>query len=230
MEQNIHTLAAKFNFFSKENIPAEFREYWNLSPRIRGEHIIIPEGLKNLKNIEVDLFFKCVKEEEYNTIQGNYILVKLKSSDLLCVLNSYKEKYRLHPYWEYIREAGLGLDSYKISKITNEQISPNKIGVFTEKKISDWVTYCENYINALKTAAQTVESTNNKHKKEIEDFINSLDKVKEVRVERYENRTTVYTPLFTVDFKLFSGSGYLEKKIVFSGNINDVSKILNKLV
>lgn len=218
---NLKTLAAAYNLYEIEDIPVTHRDI-DLDRHKKD----IPEFLKTMPNIEVGLFYECKVQDE-NTdkmmyyIEHSYILIMRKNSINVLMLNMYKDKYNTHPYY------GITSEYREISYYLREDAikdlqEPNSIGVFTSNKVNDWINYCDQYIDALNLLSQKVEDANIKIQKQIDDFISNLPGCK---VIRYSNKTWITTSLFEVIFEHNKGEKYLNTKITFKGNLNDITQL-----
>jgi hypothetical protein len=235
--ETINTLAAKYNLFTENNLPKEWQSYWNdhMNGYQQAKEISIPEFFTNTKNFECGLFFKCLKSEgNYYHIEYCGILVKSKNSNLLCMLQKgwrTNDKYTLTPLHELINEYSRNIDHYSRQEIYNKTIKPNLIGVFTEKKVSEWVNYCHDLLIAYKDKNEVVNNKAVEAEKKVTNFINSLNGNCTVQVHdtSKDNKCWyIQTQMFYVTFKLDLKSGFLSEIIKFEGNLENITTIANK--
>jgi hypothetical protein len=221
MTQEQTNVAASFNLYTAENLPATHKEYFN-------NHFLGSYKEKRAKELEsialafsFKLYYECTQDTNHQGEVTYYIehtyWIKESENGTLCMLGSNKGKFYLHPYYGHER----GLNYVQKGEYFNMPQEPNKIGVFSEKKVNDWVKYCDEYVQAIKEAKQRLEAKNKEASNAIESFIASLNNPS---VSRYSNRVSVETDLFRVVFELYE-SGYLSKKIEFKGGLNDIAKI-----
>jgi hypothetical protein len=239
-QSKIETLAANFNLFTTENLPEKFKAYYN--ERIETNEYkknvgLIPEFILNNSNYESGIFWECriqdegTKKECYYIEHSYKLVLKKDSSTLLMLMSNYntKGKFCLHPYFGELRSLENKIDSYKKRYEIEKLKKPCLIGVFSEKKLNDWVNYCNDYINTLKALNNEISEKNKVAEKEINDFINSLNGKCTVRVweAKYNDYKSwcIETELFEVNFKLTEESGYLQQEIKFKGNLNNVAAI-----
>lgn len=99
--KTIQAIAAQYNLFLQSDLPKEYKEYWDTSMNEyhKGLKAVIPQFIVDNPNFETGLFFECLiqdegTEKEYKYIRSNYILVRQKGSDLICMLKTNnKGKY-----------------------------------------------------------------------------------------------------------------------------------------
>jgi hypothetical protein len=154
---------------------------------------------------------------------GNYevYLVKKKDSDLVFWLRESKGKYKLF----LVHEQNLGLSYYSLRHLEFEAKEPNEIGVFTEKKILDWLAYGEAKFLAEKRLLEQVNYNNAIILAEIEEFAR---KVKSNVDSLGGGNKRVSTKNFTVNFTIDTHIGSVSNEIKFIGKLDDVVKLLNQ--
>jgi hypothetical protein len=229
--KNLKTLAAEFNLYSFEDIPAIYKNQY-FDHRIEIGFQKIPEFLITCKDYEVGLFWQGQHDTNIkgeitaHYIEHSYILVKRKDSENIMLLRQdwRSKKYRFHlAYCQDRKFAGI---NYHIKeKALKDLNEPNMIGVFSEKKLNDWAKYVDDYVNTLDNLLADINDENGKIEKQISDFIASLPVKK---VSEYHNKTWVTTPLFEVIFEHFKDQKYLSTKISFNGTLADITKISNQ--
>lgn len=226
-------LAAKYNYFQLSNIPAHILcDKW-FSERFEGYKAIfnsakIPDGLAVLKNVEVGIFAEILEEKnnkgehELYYCDNIYTLVFSPDCEVPLMLMSYKGKYYLHPIYSFDRVIQ-GVTTYEQRKPYLYKIAePNRIGVFTERKIADWVAYCKAYIAACRQCTADLQSKEQENKKYIQSVIASLPGAK---VATHKNWTTIETKLFRIEFEILNGGDYLSKKVEYKGTIADIIRL-----
>lgn len=228
-------LAAKYGYYNHETLPEHIKEdkYFKEHPEWATEDFYrrsIPEGLKALKTVQVGVFVKVREQKRHDGSHELYYVdfvetvVFSDKVDFPMRLAFSKGKYYLYPIYDVIIKVQ-GETTYRQQKPFVDALSkPNLIGVFSDKKVSDWVEYCTTYVEALRKAANALQEKNQANLATIEDFIK---RAQCKSVQRQGKYTTVKTNFFTVDFEMEDGGEYLRTKIRFEGNIENIIK--NKL-
>lgn len=238
--KNLNEVAARYNLFTFDNIP----NGWDKS-RISSDTKSIPDYLLKCDLIEIDLFWECRIQDpgtdrELKYIEHGRILLKSKNNEILLRLagNDYQNpnKYWFHTDYSFEHkqitlqetERGSHIVLYHTLRTTaTKNLSePNKIGVFTDKKVNQWLEYCENYNNAIETKVSETKAQNQAHRDYIESVISSLS-TKTVTKSKDENRIWIKTPLFEINFELDVSQAYLKKELRFNGKIEDIIKLSN---
>jgi|688.fasta_scaffold35684_24 hypothetical protein len=238
--ENLQTIAKNFGLFTVENMPIEYKDIYNnyTNEYQKKQPFEIPSYFNNNNLFEIGHFFECKTEkssisDNYNYIDNSYILIKYKESQTIFILRkswNKKDKFDLMAYYDYYNQYNK-LSNTLRNKAYNENKEPNAIGVFTDKKVIDWVKYIDNVLQCLKNTMLS----NNKGLKESEnivtDFINNLED--KCKVNFWENTQTkhwnIETNIFTIHFTLHTENAYLDKKINFKGDINTILNITKNL-
>ncbi len=228
--KKLETLAAKYGYYNLGSLPEHVKndKYFKDRPEWATEAFYdrpIPEGLKALKTVQVGAFARV--REQFNNdgshdlyyVDGFETLVLSEKTDMLLALRYYKGKYSLHPINRILITAQEGATYNQIRPYTDGLGEPNRIGVFTDRKINDWIDYCIAYVDACKKAAEALREKKQANLATVEDFIKSTS-VK--NVQRNGKYTTVETNFFTVDFEMEDGGEYLRTKIRFEGDLETI--------
>lgn len=167
---------------------------------------------------------KDYKGEKYYYVEHSYIVRVV--DDLIIMLLNYKDKFYLHPFFGNLHKYQ-NISIYERKRKLKNLKEPNKIGVFTEKKVNDWIQYCKDYIRLMEELYDEFEDINNEIEGKIQQFIESL-KDKEVTTwgDSLMQTTQVKTSLFYVTFVHYRDQKYLDTRINFRGSIDDISKLL----
>lgn len=236
----LQEIASKFNLFTYEGMTQEYKDIFDnkLNDYSKKPRFTIPEFFNNNPSFEIGIYYQCKVEDartdkEYKYIEHNYILVKYINSELIFILSDIwnkQGKFSLYPYYEYFNKFNSISNSLK-NAVREKENEPNYIGVFSDKKVIQWVTYQERQINALNALLIEVNNKNIENENFVNDFIKKLgDKA---TVSKWENRTqkhyNIHTALFDVYFTIHLDINYLEKKISFKGDINEIIKITSKI-
>jgi len=230
--KNLNEIASQYNLFQSNKIPKDWIEYWdnNMNDYQKSKGIVLPQFIVENKNFEIGLFFECKiqdagTDKEFKYIDNNYILVKYIHSETICIVKyeSRSKKYILNPLYNLYSKYYNVLGSMR-NEVYKSVNSPNLIGVFTEKKLIDWVTYCTDLVNAFESKYNEVNNKINDGQIEIDNFIKSLDG-KNAKIERFKNKTYIETNLFYISLTLDSQSGYLSNEIRYKGGLKDIIEI-----
>ena len=234
--KTIQAIAAQYNLYLQSDLPKEYKEYWDtrMNEYNKGLKAVIPQFIADNPNFETGLFFECRiqdegTEKEHKYIEHNYILVKHRRSDLICVLKSNnKGKYYLYPYYGLVRKFISGVSSHEVGYVNGElsRTEPNYVGVFTEKKLNDWYDHCQLTVDLFKQKYEEVNGKSEESRQIVLDFIEKLgDKC---TVKQHKNWWVVETKHFYVDFALDYQCGWLDKKIRFKGDLQSIIDIETK--
>lgn len=239
-------LAAKFNLYRADKIPAK---YWNdkyfkeNAPFKLGQDNLdkSPEYLTSMKGVESgtyhevrqqtreDLKTGVVTHELYH-IDHSYNLMVSEDSDLLMIyIQSWnsKGKFDLHPYFGEVRKFH-AIDNDLKKKALENLKEPNKVGVFTDKKVVAWFRYCQEYVAILNTLLVEVNDKNDQLEKEREEYIAQL---KEAKLIRHSDNSTVYVNWnsFQIIFNHDRKRKYMSKTVEYRGNTEDVLSLYKAL-
>ncbi len=237
--KTLKELAAEYDLYQEQDIPANYRkdqDYYKHRISL-GANNTIPEFLQTSGDIEIGLFYQCTSDTHYQTklptygIQDSFILLKSKDNDILLMLrgNDFhnRGKYWFSPFyntlWKYNE-----IDNNKRSIATDlvdSHYLPNKIGVFTDKKVSDWINYCDETIAALNRLLNDVTGENTAIEKEIQAIKASLPHA--TVNDMHKDILWLDTELFSIKLEHHRKSAYLEKKVHFKGDV-DVAIRLEK--
>ena len=224
--KTLKNIAAETNRFTLEDVPNQWRHNEYCTHKLNREYEPIPDFLLNLEGYEVGHFFECKIQDEgtekelYHIGDSTSILIKKKGSDIILRLSKSwsTKKYTFHLDYKILNKyQGINYD-IKNRKL-KELKEPNGIGVFTTKKVNDWFQYNTEYLNILETLLTEIEDGNAKIEREIADFCVNL---KGAEVSKYQNITDVNSPLFRVRFTHYKDQKYLNTKIEFKGNLQDI--------
>jgi hypothetical protein len=228
-------LAAEKNLFAYPDIPKKWRGY-NFDFKTKDvnelKNITILKEIQKLDNYEIDLFFECRTQDEgtakeLNYIEHSHIIVKRKDSDVLMILKeSYKsERYFFHLAYHLLHKYHK-ISHYKRDEALKTISEPQKIGVFSVKKLDAWINYCIDYKNTLDALLNDVTEKNKQVDEEIKNFIDSLP---QKTVRDHKDRVYIDTDLFSVIFEIDRPSAYLRTDIRYKGGLENVVKIQNTL-
>jgi hypothetical protein len=216
-------MAASFGHYQKDNFPSCAMEDENfveqLEWKLRINKKEIPESLSSCEGFEIGIFFKVEKPKngnDYHSITRGSIL--LYDGTQLVQLMENNKKFKLCPLYEVINKF------YKLSyaqkvPYTNEVIEPQKIGVFTSKKLNAWFDYCDKHMNALQAAQDALNSNYNANMEKINSIIKALPNAK---IEQHKNSWYIKTNLFDITLDLLNDGDSLREKIVFNGTLTDI--------
>lgn len=229
-------LAAQYDLYMAEDIPAK---YFNKDSRyqagFKSDTSAIPETLTKSDLVEVGVFYECETQDkgtdrEYHYIENTYILLKGKDSNVLLMLmgNDYrnKGKYYFHLYYGIQNRLTYAIDNYQIRDAFKGLQEPNRIGVFTERKISDWLAHGEAYAAALNNLHAEWQAKN----KEIEVRIQTIkDCLPHAKINDHGDHLWLTTDMFEVELTHQRRNAYLDIKTRFKGGWADVARIEDAL-
>ena len=192
----------------------------------------IPTTHKNLplpiyKGINLDgfeLYYDCETRNYDGAIThiiNSYDTILAKEyKGILCILRNHKGKYYLHP--EYKHENRVSF-SYSIKKEALKDLKePNYIGVFSPKKINDWLEYCYNYVRILQETEEKHKAKNDLIRQEIED-IHAMGKP---NGSIQDTHTFTKVGKFEIEIIHDIKEAWLTKKIRFNGNVDDIKSLM----
>ena len=229
--------AAKFGYYQFENLPEHVKnDSWFKERHLnheKWEKWVAPDFF-NTSKYDVGIFAKVrpqyknfSNEIELYFIDNFEILLFDDSLDFpLIMKNDWRtKKYRFHPVYALINKLTLKISYEQQKPFLAEIKEPNKIGVFSDKKIADWVEYCREYVLALEKCNDTITSKKTENQKYIDSVVDSMSGAK---IEKYNNYTIIENRLFRIEFALLENGAYLQKKIEFNGTIEDIIKLHNE--
>lgn len=230
MRTKIEQLAEKFNLFTAENLPETHKEYYDKMLKDNSYKLgrnNLPDFFKNYKGCEIGTFYECRKDTDYQKkityyIERVYNLFLAPDSNYLLMLMDYKGKYYFHPFYNYWYKYH-GIGNTERNKVINSLKEPNKIGVFTDKKLNDWFLYCNELMRAMEKLYNSHNSKTNVIQSEVDTFCKRMREAG-ARITG-ENPWWIDTDLFSVRLTIHKDSNYLEKNITFRGNLNQVAKL-----
>lgn len=234
--KTIEEIAANYSYFTFDSMPEYVKNDDYFSRQLEWKtkqfyQINIPDGILACKNVRVGVFaevreqFKNItNEHELFYIEHFPILIFSEKISIPLMLMRDREKFYLHPLYSEVYKAQ-GNTTYNQRRERMSRLKePNKIGVFTENKISAWVDYCIEYLAACNEVRLAVENKKAENLAYIESVIAATDCK---AVERYHDITVIKTNYFSIEFELQDNGNYLRKKITFNGTIETI--IQNKL-
>lgn len=212
------------NLYTASNVPSThaeaFASYNSNEYRVRNRD----QHAELATKYGFELYYECRQDTDYTGKVTYYIehvyWLRVTEKGTVCMFRHNKGKFYFHPFYAYDR-----LVSYEQKRAFNFSVKePNYIGVFTDKKVNDWLNYCDAYVAELNRVKAEVEGKQNSAKDKIEHFIKS---VKGAEVSRYKNRVNVETSKFRVEFTVHE-NGYLSENIEYRGNSTNLINLLNK--
>ena len=168
----------------------------------------------NFKDYVSTIVYCKATELEYNLLD-NIQACLIVDGFILTVYNQ-KNKVHLSPHYKYFRLT-------KNDKFN--QPKPNEIGVFTDKKINNWVNYCKNKIDYL--IKQNAEDINHSAKIEKETvlFLKKLDKY----LTHDHGNLKYYKIGGLIDVCFKKNNAVNEAKYQFNVSMRDSSNVLELL-
>ena len=223
--------AAKYGYYQLSNLPAHVKaDKWFSSHYMnpaQWECSFIPAHFNN-SAYEVG-YFGEVRAQKKNFsdeielwhVDGFNMLLFADSLEFPLILraDSRTGKYDLYPVHIVVNLITKDINHAQRKCFTAELKEPNKIGVFSDKKLAAWVDYCAAYVTALDACRDSVLGKKNQHEKYIESVVSQLSGAK---VHRHENYTWIDTALFEIKFSVLDNGEYLRKEVTFKGKIEDI--------
>lgn len=219
--KNLKELAAVYDCYTAEDIPERYRREDSV---IRSERFI-PELLLSTSGIEAGEFWCCKTETDHDGAKvyfvspDSYKFVKREDSEVILMLKTDRNKmYYFYPYYAQLFKYREISEHVKAAALKG-LIQPDYIGVFTQKKVNNWVDYYDKYMSYMESLLVEGNRKNQGITKQIEDFIEALPKSK---VERYENKTWVTSDPFLITFTHIKDRQYLQTEVVYKGTLNEI--------
>lgn len=223
-------IAAKYGYYTFSSIPEHIKNdpYFKSNKEWSDPEFYemnVPYGLDKIKCIQYGSFVKIKEQLKHDGSHELYyidfakILVFSDKADFPLMLQESKGKYYLFPIYEEINKIQRYTSYEQRREFLQEVKEPNRIGVFTEKKVEAWVDYCINYVDACKKASAFMESKKAENLAYMEHVISSVDCKS---VQRFNDYTIIETNYFTIEFELLDHGFYLKKKVVFKGGIDAI--------
>ena len=156
---------------------------------------------------EADLFYRIYHDESELTNHVERVYPGFRRNGILFFVIKYtypKTYYDLHCDWSSFRYA----DNYSYGMAFDKQSEPNRIGVFTKRKIDDWVEY-------LTQGYRNLERIDAENERKITTFRRQLDSLPDVAwnhdrswgsikrnglVYSFEIRATGYSEKISLDY------------------------------
>jgi hypothetical protein len=235
--KTLKQLTANLNLFTFSDIPKEYTQKqilngstFDYSERVNN-NFVLPSEILN--KYEHDLFWECKKQYkneapakvELYYIEHSRLLFLSPKGNLLRLINNKGKFYFSLDYSHYKDVQNVCWEQREKAKKESGLIEPNYIGVFTEKKINDWLNYCDAEHELNKQIVFNAQDKNSQIEKEIQTFIDSV----KCNFSTYHDKTRVETQFFSVTFTHDKKSQYLSKEIRFNGKLEDVVKITNSI-
>lgn len=192
----------------------------------------IPETHKHLElktakspNPRFELYYYCQTSTNHNGTEKYYSISSpvfgITHKGVLCLLQEYRGKYHIHPDWHRINK--LTFSSYEQTELLKHLQEPNRIGVFSDKKINEWLEFCVEKVRIL----DEYEAI---HKEKNATILAEIEEIKKIgKAGGYDNRTRIDTILFRIDLTHCPETAFLDKKITFNGGVDDVKKIMEAM-
>lgn len=226
-----------FNLFTLENLPEILFETQcirddfkvNYTDKINSAKIETPSEILN--DFGPVLLFEVREQINHFTKQTELIYIDhiytafCTPAGNIAILRkpSYKgDKYEFMLHYSHYRQVQ-NIAHYKRERAQKEanHTDPQKIGVFTHKKVLNWLEHCdkEEILNA-----KIVEQANDKNK-EIEAQIKDFATRSGGTVTAWHDNTQVKCKYFTVIFEHNRRDQYLSTKIEYTGSLNQIIKL-----
>ena len=140
------------------------------------------------------LFYRVTHAEDSLKNYFEEACTGFRRNGILFLVRQYfypKPYYDLRFDWSFLRYA----DNYSYGKAFDKQTAPNRIGVFTRKKIDDWVEY-------LTQGYRSLERINAENERKVTGYRNRLEAIPDVVWEYYKNRGHITRHGLTYTFEI----------------------------
>jgi hypothetical protein len=220
--------AAKYGYYQAGNFPEDFQKVSFRQPSFPDQLTKLPS---EAPGYETGIFYKLAIQDkdtarEYRYAEEPQLLVSAKGSGLICWIpsGSYSDKWDIYPITEQTIKFR-NISRYREADATKHLKEPNKIGVFTDKKINDWLQHCEAKYNAKNELYKAIQAESNAHLETIKDFLSKVDAKVTERDDRNQVDFFVETSVFSIHFFLDKNQAHLRKTVTFKGNFVDIINI-----
>lgn len=214
-------------YYTAEGLPERWREAFESLPDYH-KQLTVPDFLSG----RCWLVYKAetgesYKGEVYCSIDHS-VLALISPAGRMCRLyKSWRnDRYEVFPIWEDLMSYK-EVSNYKQEEIRKELKRPNRVGSWSEKKLADWLNYCDEYVEAMERAKDYVSQARDANLQRITDFIES---VPGCEVTRRDDKTWIDIPDqgFYLTFTLEKGESYMREDITYRGSLEDLQKLLTK--
>lgn len=178
-----------------------------------------------LKNFDAGVYVFERNQYKYNSNEVEYtyledwLTVAVMGKNYPCVMGSVKEKSFFYILNDINRTCSLKYDTLKTYIKLSE---PNRIGVFTDKKIQEWLNYCDEYQQAREVLRNEAATTLKANYSEVEKIAELLG----TKLQKHE--TTIY--LSNKDWYIKATTnkenGHIYWDIDFRGGVTGLIKLL----
>jgi hypothetical protein len=144
---------------------------------------------------EIDIFFQ-VKEYKKETgeiaysIEHPYLLMLTNNGNLVMIKEA-KNKYRIFPFYSIYKKY------HRLNAVISSP-EPNQIGKFTDKKINEWLGYCDSLIQQFSDKAAQQDKEAEEKSQEILKIVNKYS-MKGAKITSQYNGYTIEYEIFRID-------------------------------
>jgi hypothetical protein len=227
-------LAKVHGLYTQQDIPERYNGNLQHRLSLSERDDIIPEFFKTMPPgyYEADVFFQtndCVSNIDGSTsysLERSMILVhKIGSPVFMELRDDRHKKFYLQPYYGQLTKYNNIYYALR-NRAADIQSEPNKIGVFSMKKLNDWAFYCEAYVNSMEALLVEHNAKNVEIEKDIKRIITSMPPGTKF-VSHNGINTYLTGRFFCIEITHDRSSACMGKKISFTGNTEDVIAIEN---
>jgi hypothetical protein len=231
--KNLIEKAKEFNLFTREELPSMLFDVqpnlnYSYREKIDDAKINLPSDLLNKYNptllFQVKDSYNYKNEYDYTYLDHIYTIFETPKGNL-ALMRGDKGKYSFFPFYGYFR---LGDINYNTNRELKESgiKEPNRIGVFSDKKIIEWLNFVDLKIELLKSIKDRNTKANDKIKEDIERIKNEIGgKI----VSAYKGNTIIEKEGFLIEIEHDKSCSYLSTKIRYRGDIEKLINLLNRL-
>ena len=221
----------KMGLYSKDTLPKEYTSRQMIKGSVFDySYKVVEIGIINevLREFEPVTMFSAYEQKnnfsnevELFVVEHSYLCF-LTPKGRIAKLGMYDGKHHFFPaYWYY----GLmrNVDTYKRREYAQEVKGPNKIGVFTRKKVHDWLEYCDKEVDRIEKVCEAAEAKNAEIRQRIAQIIHNAGK--DARVTKGDNWLRIDLGKFRIMLTHNISAQHLSIETEFLGNHNDAFEL-----
>lgn len=118
-----------------------------------------------------------------------------------------------------------GLSYSQIKPYTSKIEEPNRIGVFTNSKLSAWFDYCRKYMQALTECRDNHGDKTTENLKRIADVESALN----TKALGYSTYKYIKLKNMEIRFELSDNGAFMTEQVIFTGGVDAAVNMLNNL-
>jgi hypothetical protein len=228
--------AAKYGYFDAETMPAQYLQPQktdsgfgvDYSELFKSSKAAYPDEV--LKTFTSGLFFRCYEQKKNFAdevelyVMERPTMLYLTPEGRVVVLRHSKGKYDFFLLWDYRMKLTTRQAEQAEAIKAAGLLEPNKIGIFTRKKVESWLEYCDKVYSVIHEHNSETDKKNAEIRAGIMDFIHKTGG----NFSEYNGNIYADCGPFRIAFEHDKASANLYTKIEYSGTLEQVSKFLSK--